>query len=193
MKKVLLILLAFLPVLMYADECSDAYKAGLSLYKNKKYVEAQSKFIAVVSKCNSYADVLSMLKVCNEKIKEEQAKQTKQIATLEIENRQLRNAANQAKAENTSTTRGEEAVLTINSTRKKLNEDLEVTRKDLQIANDSIVSLNHTIKHLNDSIVSLNKSLQSAHTTIDEQNKKISSLTQPKDDRIVRIALLTLQ
>lgn len=90
------LILLFIPLIAFADDCSNAYMEGVRLYKSGKYVEAELKFIAVAKECGNYADVFKMLRYCNIKLSEslnesmkEQKRQAMQINNLKNENQQL--------------------------------------------------------------------------------------------------------
>jgi len=155
MKKILLILVVCLPVFAFADDCANAYKAGLDLYKQGKYAEAQVKFIAVAKICGDYSDVWNKLKSCNQKMSEKQSQQAAQIVSLKEEMHQLESDKDKAQSDYNG-----QSDLLSQTTAK-----LMTTQKELKDANGTITQLCADTTSLHKEITTLmgrNEYLQTA-------------------------------
>jgi chromosome segregation ATPase len=171
MKKLLFILL-FIPILAFADDCSNAYMEGVRLYKSGKYAEAQQKFIAVAKECGNYSDVFKMLKDCNTKLFEslnESANEKKRLATqisnYKNENQQLVSTKNKLDAD-----LKEKTDLINQSSRKllTLQSDLKVTQEALDLANGIIEQLRSDTSNLHTEISERVNQYDSLKTALDE-------------------------
>lgn len=171
MKKLFLILVC-LPILAFADDCANAYKAGSDLYKQGKYAEAQSKFIAVAKICGDYADVWDKIKSCNQKLSEKQSQQASQITSLKAEIKQL-SQADKTNDGASSAVLGKEAMSIVKNI-DNIKEEAKQSKEQLQVANDSIIVLNNMLKDANAGVEQLRKDIESLNQRIDELKKPVS-------------------
>lgn len=168
MKKLFLILVC-LPIIALADDCANAYKAGLDLYKQGQYVEAQAKFIAVAKICGDYADVWNKLKSCNQKLSEKQSQQALQIASLKAEIKQSEQTDKPNDAAS-STVLGKEAMSIIKNI-DSIKADAKQSKEQLKVANDSIAVLKGMLKDANADLEKLRKDVESLNQQIEELKK----------------------
>ena len=173
MKKLFLILVC-LPILVFADDCANAYKAGLDLYKHGQYVEAQAKFIAVAKICGDYADIWNKLKSCNQKLSEKQSQQASQIKSLKAEITQKE----QMTGKSSTSTLGLEALKNIDS----INVQAQQSKAQLKVAKDSIATLNSMLNETNAVIEKLRKEVESLNQQIDELMKTASAKENTKKE-----------
>lgn len=91
MKKILSLLFIFhICLFLYAgDACYTTYMEALSAYNEKKYAEAQNKFVSVAKNCGAYSDVWKKLVLCNQKILELQQEQKSQNTKLKKEKEKI--------------------------------------------------------------------------------------------------------
>lgn len=157
MKKIFLVLVC-LPILAFADDCANDYKAGLDLYKQGQYAEAQLKFIDV-AKIRDYADVWNKIKNCNQKLSEKISQQASQITHLKKQLEQMPKKPN-------------EPTLSNDSRRKEAEETIIKYKKQLG-AKDSIIT------NLNRKLNEANANLEKQHNDIESLNKQIAEMRKP--------------
>ena len=181
MKKIVLILCAFAPIFLYADDCSNAYKAGLDLYKKGKYIEAQSKFIAVATECGDYSEVFNMLRACNKNIAEQQTqlvanhdKQEKQISSLVNENKKLKDKQAIEAPVTSSPGSGQKLVDAFNAQKNTI----ESLQSELQTANGTITTLQNELQVANNDITSLRSELQKSNDNLRTQQAALDSISK---------------
>lgn len=168
MKKRFFILFVFCPMLVLADDCSNAYKTGLELFKNGKFVEAQAKFIAVAGECGNYADVYNMIRLCNKKIANNQAQQTAEIASLKSENRKLTEDVEQEKGKKNNQ----------NVELSKAVAQLQVLRSDTAVKNKELSKFKYQLQQFKDSIQQLQYDKDSIETSLESAQKQITMLQE---------------
>lgn len=181
MKKFLFLLFICLPMFALADDCSEKYRAGRSLYEAGKYAEAQRKFIDVAKTCGDYANVYRFLKECNQQLVNKQnqlvniqREQANEIASLKAEKKKLTE-----ELDNLKTGKAQKNV----ENRNAAEQVLKALKDDNNRIKDEKERVEKEIVQLQCDKDSIQKSLVDANAQIENLNKK---LEHPKVQKLLK-------
>ena len=172
-----------LPMFVLADDCSEKYRAGRSLYEAGKYAEAQRKFIDVAKACGDYANVYRFLKDCNQQLVNKQnqlvnnqKEQANEIASLKAEKKKLteeldnqRTGKAQKNVENRNA--AEQVLKTLKDDNNRIKDEKERVEKEMLQLQCDKDSIQKSLDEANACIGELNKKLE--HPEVQKQLKKI--------------------